>query len=103
MQVNVCLNKEQIGTLFVQVGAPEGGFREGGGGEGGPPQKVYMPSKKNSLLGATSNNLLRNFTKPHFCVQALCVHAIQPSTLEKVSLVTFIITSDCIVSKTVQG
>jgi hypothetical protein len=30
------LKKEQTGTLFVRVGAPEGGFR--GGGEGGPPQ-----------------------------------------------------------------
>jgi len=35
--------KEQIGTLFVLVGAPEGGFR---GGQGGPPQKVNVPSKK---------------------------------------------------------
>ena len=42
MQVNVCLNKEQIGTLFVQVGAPEGGFRGGGrGSQGGPAQKSY--------------------------------------------------------------
>ena len=45
MQMYACLKKEQIGTLFVRVGAPEGGFR-GGGGQGGPPQKVYMPSKK---------------------------------------------------------
>jgi hypothetical protein len=48
MQMYACLKKEQIGTLFVRVGAPEGGFR--GGGAGGPPQKVYMPSKKNSCL-----------------------------------------------------
>ena len=36
------LKKEQIGTLFVRVGAPEGGFR-GGGGQGGLAQKSYMP------------------------------------------------------------
>ena len=45
------LKKEQIGTLFVLVGAPEGGFRQGGV-QGGPPQKVYVPSKKNTLLVA---------------------------------------------------
>ena len=35
-----CLFKkeEQIGTLFVRVGAPEGGFG-GGGCQEGPPQK----------------------------------------------------------------
>jgi len=30
MQMDACLKMEQIGTLFVLVGAPEGGF--GGGG-----------------------------------------------------------------------
>ena len=33
MQMDAYLKKEQIGTLFVRVGAPEGGF--GGGGAGG--------------------------------------------------------------------
>ena len=46
MQMDACLRKEQIGTLFVWVGAPEGFFGGGGGGQGGPPQKMYMPSKK---------------------------------------------------------
>jgi len=36
------LKKEQIGTLFVWMGALEGGFR-GGGPQGCPPQKVNMP------------------------------------------------------------
>jgi len=27
MQMDAYLKKEQIGTLFVRVGAPEGGFR----------------------------------------------------------------------------
>jgi hypothetical protein len=36
------LKKEQIGTLFVLMGAPEGGFR-GGRGQGGPAQKSYVP------------------------------------------------------------
>ena len=45
MQIDACLKKEQIGTLFVWFGAPETGL-EGGGGQGGPPQKVYVPSKK---------------------------------------------------------
>ena len=35
------LKKEQIGTLFVRVGAPEGGL--GGGGQGGPAQISYAP------------------------------------------------------------
>jgi len=35
MQMDVYLKKEQIGTLFVLVGAPEGGFRGWGvGGRG---------------------------------------------------------------------
>jgi len=33
-----CLKKEQIGTLFVRVGTPEGVFL-GGGGQGSPAQK----------------------------------------------------------------
>ena len=39
MQMDAYLKKKQIGTLFVWVGAPEGGFRGGGGGQGSPPQK----------------------------------------------------------------
>jgi len=31
MQMDAYLRKEQIGTLFVRVGAPEGGFRGGRG------------------------------------------------------------------------
>ena len=42
MQMDACLKKEQIGTLFVRVGALEGGFR-GGGGQGGPAQNLYTP------------------------------------------------------------
>jgi hypothetical protein len=30
MQMDACLKKDQIGTLFVRVGALEGGFRGGG-------------------------------------------------------------------------
>jgi hypothetical protein len=51
MQMDAYLKKEQIGTLFVWVGALEGGFGGGGGHPGCPPQKVYVPSKtKNTLL-----------------------------------------------------
>jgi hypothetical protein len=42
MQMDAYLKKEQIGTLFVWMGALEGGFR-GGGPQGCPPQKVNMP------------------------------------------------------------
>jgi hypothetical protein len=45
MQMDAYLKREQIGALFVRVGAPEGGFR-GGGGQGCPPQKVNMPSQQ---------------------------------------------------------
>ena len=48
MQMDACLKKEQIGTLFVRVGALEGGF--GGGGPSGvssPKSKRVIP-KKNS-------------------------------------------------------
>jgi len=45
MQVDAYLKKEQIGTLFVWVGA--WGHWKGGLGGGGPqgcqPQKVYVP------------------------------------------------------------
>ena len=46
MQTDAYLKKERIGTLFVLVGAPEGGLGVGGGGAGGPPQKVNVPSRK---------------------------------------------------------
>jgi len=40
MQMEAYLKKEQIGTLFVLVGAPGGGFRgEGGWGKGVHPKK----------------------------------------------------------------
>jgi len=45
MQMDAYLKKEQIGTLFVLVGAPEGGFR------GGSPSGVSTPkSKKTSCV-----------------------------------------------------
>jgi hypothetical protein len=40
MQLEACLKKEQIGTFFVRVGAPEGDL---GGGQGGPAPKSYVP------------------------------------------------------------
>ena len=40
MQVDAYLKKEQIGTLFVRVGAPEGGFRAGGGSGGFSPKII---------------------------------------------------------------
>jgi hypothetical protein len=43
IQMDAHLEKEQIGTLFVWVGAPEGGERGGWGVQGVPTQKVYMP------------------------------------------------------------
>jgi len=43
MQMDAYLKKEQIGTLFVWVGAPEGGFRGWVVGQGGPSQKLGMP------------------------------------------------------------
>jgi hypothetical protein len=41
--MDVCLEKEQIGTLYVRVGGLEGGFRGGVGCQGGPVQKSYVP------------------------------------------------------------
>jgi len=46
MQMDAYLKKEQIGTLFVWVGALEGGFGGVGVPQGCPPQKVNVPSKK---------------------------------------------------------
>jgi len=34
MQMDAYLKKEQIGTLFVRVGALKGGVKGGGGGQG---------------------------------------------------------------------
>ena len=42
MQMDVYLKKEQIGTLFVRVGAPEGGVRVVGGGSGGSSPKIIQ-------------------------------------------------------------
>ena len=44
MQMDAYLKKEQIGTLFVWVGALEGGFGGGGSLRGVHPKKVYVPS-----------------------------------------------------------
>jgi hypothetical protein len=37
------LKKEQNGTLFVWVGAPEGGFRGRGGRVSGNPAQIWTP------------------------------------------------------------
>ena len=47
MQMNAYLKKEQNGTLFVWVGALEGGFGGWGVPQGCPPQKVNVPFKQN--------------------------------------------------------
>ena len=44
--MDVVCKKEQIGTLFVWVGALEGGFGGWMVPQGCPSQKVYVPSKK---------------------------------------------------------
>ena len=56
MHMDAEFEKEQIGTLFVRVGALEGGFGGWVVPQGFPPQKVYVPSKKkkNTLLGHTT-------------------------------------------------
>ena len=47
------LKEEQIGILFVWVGALEGGFRGWVAPQGCPPQKVYVPvQNKRRLLVA---------------------------------------------------
>jgi hypothetical protein len=56
MQMDACLKKEQIGTLFVRVGALEGGV---GGGEGGlrgvhPKKYTCRPKKKPSATSIKS-------------------------------------------------
>jgi len=47
MQMDADIKKEQIGTLFVWVGALEGGFGGWGVTQGAPPQKADMPSMNN--------------------------------------------------------
>ena len=58
MQMDAELKKEQIGTLFVWVGALEGRFGGLGVPQGGPPQGVDMPSKTDEHPPARSQNLL---------------------------------------------
>ena len=41
MQVDAHFKKEQIGTPFVWLGAPEGGFGGWMVGQGGPAQKLH--------------------------------------------------------------
>ena len=45
------LKKEHIGTLFVRVGAPEGGFRGVGGGAGGSTPKSIHAFQKHKPPG----------------------------------------------------
>ena len=47
MQMDAYLEKEQIDTFFVWVGAPEGGFWGGGKGD---PAHTCLPSKISFLL-----------------------------------------------------
>jgi len=54
MQMDAESKKEQIGTLFVWVGALEGGFGGWVVPQRGPPQNVDMPSKT-KLLGGRCN------------------------------------------------
>jgi hypothetical protein len=44
MQTGAYLKKEQIGTLFVRVGALEGGFRGEGGQMGQPKNHTCLPN-----------------------------------------------------------
>ena len=46
MQMDAYLKKEQIVTLFVWVGAPEGGVGGWVVGQGGPAQKLDVPVQK---------------------------------------------------------
>jgi hypothetical protein len=52
MQMDAYLKKEHIGTLFVWVGALEGGVRGWVVGQGVPAQKLGMPVQRifNRLL-----------------------------------------------------
>jgi len=45
MSMDAYLKKEQIGTLFVRVGSPEGGLGgKGGGSRGSSPSKIiFLP------------------------------------------------------------
>jgi len=45
IQMDACFKKERVGTLFIWVGALEGGFGGGGVPQGCPPQKVDVSSK----------------------------------------------------------
>jgi len=65
MQMDAYLKKEQIGTLFVRVGAPEGGF--GGGGAAPAP---CLPSKRNFLPPGRTL---------HFCSQSFLLCTIYTS------------------------
>ena len=49
MQMGACLRKEQIGTLFVWVGALEGGF--GGGGASGvsTPKSIRVMCRSKNI------------------------------------------------------
>jgi len=49
--MDACFEKERIGTLFVWVGALEGGIGGGGGLKGVHPEKyTCRPKKKNSCI-----------------------------------------------------
>jgi hypothetical protein len=52
MHMDAYLKKEQIGTLFVWVGAPEGGFGGWVVGQGGPAQNKDVPSFRNFFLAS---------------------------------------------------
>jgi hypothetical protein len=51
MQMDACFRKEQIGTLFVCVGALEGGFRGGRPSGVSTPKSIRVVPKINSCSG----------------------------------------------------
>jgi len=52
MRMDAGFEMEQIGTLFVRVGSPEGGLRGWVVPQGCSPQKVNVPSKKELLVNS---------------------------------------------------
>jgi len=67
MQMDAYLKKEQIGTLFVRVGAPEGSF--GGRGEGGSSLKCADAFLKKQSPPFWPRNVLKCARRETICMR----------------------------------
>jgi len=86
MQMDAYLKKEQNGTLFVWVGAPEGGI-EGGGGVGGVQPKIWTPPSTSFVLLPSRVSCISPLQYGHLLDSNICFQVISVLLRMVISLI----------------